>query len=155
MFWVRHNRRNNSGRDNRNDNPHGRRRETDLLLGSLIRTFSANNASNAAAPSPFLHQRIRARIEAEQHRRSLEVQAWGVLFLQGLHLLPILALLTIVVMGAALTTPNDGSSVGSRTVSTSSTPAIAMNEIAPFSNDELMAAAIGDASRGKDGGREK
>ena len=141
MFRLRH-----SGT---NGSPGSGKTEIDRLVGILVRACSAKNDADEGGPSAFLHQRVRARIEAEQRQRASEVQAWGVLFLQGLYVLPILTLLAIVVTGVALTTPGHGALVNGHTPTSSAVPAIALNEIAPFSNDELMAAATGGDDRGK------
>jgi len=140
MFGVRFNGRQTS--------QSARKRDLDQLVGLLIRTQVAENRSHGAELSPSLHQRIRARIEAEQQRRAGEVQAWGVLFLQGLYVLPILTLLALVVMGVGFTSIGQRSYTNSQTPAALITPAIALNEIAPFSNDELMAATIGSDERG-------
>lgn len=118
------------------------KREIDELVGLLIRTQGEENNLHGAELSPSLHQRIRVRIEAEQQRRAGEVQAWGMLFLQGLYVLPILALLALVVMGVGFTSIGQRSYASGQPSAALVTPAIALNEIAPFSNDELMAATI-------------
>jgi len=117
-----------------------RRRQIDQLVGEVIKAYGVSSRSTALVTTPYLQERIRARIEAEQIRRAAEGQAWRQLFIEGLYVIPVLGLVAILVMGMAFADYSSLRREGNRVMTT--TPALAWSDIAPFSNDELMAATI-------------
>ncbi|MFM8393329.1 MAG: hypothetical protein ACKOB4_05335 [Acidobacteriota bacterium] len=123
-----------------------REKNIDRLIGSLVRAYSVRNQAEPDTSSPFLHQRILARIEAEKRRRGEEGSAWGILFREGLHVIPFLALITVFIMGLAISTQSSDQPVHHATA-VSAPHALTAGDIAPFSNDEMLASAIGSDDR--------
>lgn len=75
----------------------------DRFSDELLRTLEATDTEiNAAATSPFLFRRVRARIEAEQRRRAEESNPWLTLFAQVRQAIPVLALLAVVALVSSL-----------------------------------------------------
>ena len=69
----------------------------------LMHAFEANESEiNAAAASPFLFRRIRARIEAEQRRQAEESNPWYALIVQARRAIPVLALLAVMALVSSL-----------------------------------------------------
>ena len=127
-----------------------REKQIDRLIGTLVRAHSdRNHAAPEAAPeaaSQFLPQRIMARIEAETRRRAEEGSAWGILFREGLQVIPFLTLIAIFIMGLAISTQSSDLPVHQSTVP--ATPhALTAGDIAPFSDDEMLASATGSDDR--------
>ena len=123
-----------------------REKNIDRLIGPLVKAYSDRNHAEPETSSPFLPQRILARIEEEKRRRGEEGSAWVILFREGLQVIPVLTLLTIFIMGLAISTRFSDQPVHHNTVA--STPqALTAGDIAPFSNDEMLAAAIGTDDR--------
>ncbi|MFN6202015.1 MAG: hypothetical protein ACK562_11540 [Acidobacteriota bacterium] len=131
-----------------------REKNIDRLIGTLVKAHSARNqaasrATSGATPeagSPFLAQRIMARIEAEKRRRAEEGSAWGILFREGLQVIPFLTLIAIFIMGLAVSTQSSDLPIHQSTVP--ATPhALTAGDIAPFSDDERLAWATGSDDR--------
>lgn len=137
-----------------------REKNIDRLIETLVKAQSARNQvgarpdarptsgtpPEAGAGSPFLAQRIMARIEAEKRRRAEEGSAWGILFREGLQVIPFLTLIAIFIMGLAVSTQSSDLPVHPGTVP--ATPhALTAGDIAPFSDDEMLAWATGSDDR--------
>lgn len=120
----------------------------DQAIGALIKAYGTNNEANAPAPSPYLHQRILARIEAEKRRRAEEGATWGTLFLEAKHVIPFLMAIAVIAMGLAIYSPATEHSIGPNPLSHAPQVLVA-NDIAPFSNDEMMVSAVGNDDRQK------
>ena len=128
-----------AGRQNRN-------RKIDQAIGALIRSYAASNEAGAPASSPHLHQRIRARIEAEKRRRLEEGSAWSTLFLEAKHVIPFLTVIAMIAMGLAIYSPAIDHSRSPNPLSHAPQVLVA-NDIAPFSNDAMMVSAVGNGDR--------
>lgn len=89
----------------------------DRFGAEVMQAFEASeNEVNAAAGSPFLFRRIRARIEAEQRRLAEEDNSWVAFFVQVRRAIPVFALLAVAALVSSFylhsalqnRTPNDG-----------------------------------------------
>jgi hypothetical protein len=117
-----------------------REKNIDQLIGALLRAHGARQQAEPDGSSPFLSQRILARIEEERRQRTEDGLTWGVLFREGLQVIPLLTLIAIFIMGLAITTRSS-----SQLVHSSTAPAVphalTSGDIAPFSEDEMLASA--------------
>ena len=123
-------------------------RKVDQAIGALIRAYVTNHEVGAPASSPYLHQRIFARIEAEKRRRLEEGSAWSLIFLEAKHVIPFLTVIALIAMGLAIYSPAVDHSRGPNPRSHALQVLVA-NDIAPFSNDEMMVSAVGNDERKK------
>ncbi len=127
------------------------------LLEAWRETGAAENANNNAENKDYanngvishgLQRRIFARIENEKRRRLDEGRAWSMLLLEARHVLPVLAMIAVAVMGLAIYNPDRPSwPVTGRHHGVTSV--LIVNDIQPFSNDEMMASAVSPGRRGK------
>lgn len=121
--------------------------KVDRLIGALFAAYRASSEEEVSA-SPYLHRRIMARIEAEKRRRSEEGSAWGMLFLEAKHVIPVLTMIAVAAIGLAIYSPslNNSPTMGSQGAASQ---VLVASDIPPFSNDEMMASAIDADDRQK------
>lgn len=123
-----------------------RKKNLDHLIGSLLRAHIDRNQAEPDNSIPFLYQRVMARIEDEKRRRVEDGLTWGVLIREGMQVIPLLALIAVFVLGLAVTTQRV-----SQPVQPGTAPAIphtlAWADIAPFSDDEMLASATASDDR--------
>ncbi|MDX2031805.1 MAG: hypothetical protein SF339_14115 [Blastocatellia bacterium] len=123
----------------------------------LLRVFDATEAEiNAAAASPFLYRRVRARIAAEERRRSEERSRWFALLATARHAIPALALIAIVMAALSWYSPLTGFGPGTAEVSQNGTD---LSAVYP-SNEEVIDSLVGwrESGTGNNGsttGRER
>lgn len=118
-----------------------RNRKLDELISALFSAYRASNESVGTQPSPHLHRRIIARIEAEKRRLTEEGTAWGALFLEARKVVPVLALIAVFAMWLAIYSPSIDTTLTQSSLSHPPQVLVA-TEIPPFSNDEMMVWAI-------------
>jgi hypothetical protein len=128
------------------------RQAIDRLMELLFTGYRDAERSQEPSPSPFLYQRVRQRIEAERQRRMEEGNSWNLLILEARHVLPVLTVIAVAIIGLAasptppLFSPSQGSATVQRTTPGKGQGAqpngLLPSEILPFSNEELMAAAV-------------
>jgi hypothetical protein len=131
-------------------NRQNQRQAIDRLMELLFAGY--RDAERPQEPSPFLYQRVRQRIEAERQRRMEEGNSWNLLILEARHVLPVLTVIAVAIIGLAasptppLFSPGRGSATVQRTTPGKMQGAppsgLLPSEILPFSNEELMAAAV-------------
>lgn len=106
----------------------------------LLRAFDATEAEiNAAAASPFLYRRVRARIAAEERRRSEERSRWFALLATARHAIPALAIIAIVMAALSWYSPLTGFGSGTTELSQNGTD---LGVVYP-SNDEVIDSLVG------------
>lgn len=123
----------------------------DRLIDLLFSGY--REAERPETTSPFLYQRVKQRIEAERQRRTEEGNSWNLLILEARHVLPVLTVIAVAIIGLAasptpaLFSPRQGSAIVQGSASgkipgVTQTSGLLPSEILPFSNEELMAAAV-------------
>ena len=120
--------------------------------GELLRAFEAGEAeiSNAAA-SPFLYRRIRVRIEAEERRLAQQRGAWLSLLAGVKHAIPALLAFAVVAVASLMLTPSPQAPTA-----VNDEPPTLMLDVFSFSQDELIASAVGlEAGQPGNGGGTK
>jgi hypothetical protein len=120
--------------------------------GELLRAFEAGEAeiSNAAA-SPFLYRRIRVRIEAEERRLAQQRGAWLSMLAGVKHAIPALLAFAVVAVASLMLTPSPQAPM-----SVNDDPPTLMMDVFSFSQDELIASAVGlEAGQPGNGGGTK
>jgi hypothetical protein len=120
--------------------------------GELLRAFEAGEAeiSNAAA-SPFLFRRIRVRIEAEEQRLAQQRGAWLSMLAGVKHAIPALLAFAVVAVASLMLTPSPQAPT-----SVNDEPPTLMMDVFSFSQDELIASAVGvEAGQPGNGGGTK
>src|SRR5215471_20356657 len=107
--------------------------------GELLRAFEAGETeiSNAAA-SPFLFRRIRVRIEAEELRLAQQRGAWLSLLAGVKHAIPALLAFAVVAVASLMLTPSQQAPAA-----VNDDPPSLMWDVFSFSQDELIASAVG------------
>ena len=121
--------------------------------GELLRALEAGEAeiSNAAA-SPFLYRRIRVRIEAEERRLAQQRGAWLSMLAGVKHAIPALLAFAVVAVASLMLTPSQQLPAG---VGNAEPPTL-MEDVFSFSQDELVASAVGvEAGQPGNGGGTK
>jgi len=120
--------------------------------GELLRAFEAGEAeiSNAAA-SPFLYRRIRVRIEAEERRLAQQRGAWLSMLAGVKHAIPALLAFAVVAVASLMLTPSPQAPTA-----VNDEPPTLMLDVFSFSQDELIASAVGvEAGQPVNGGGTK
>lgn len=123
----------------------------DRLIDLLFSGY--RDAERPQATSPFLYQRVKQRIEAERQRRMEEGNSWNLLILEARHVLPVLTVIAVAIIGLAasptpaLFSPRQGPAIVQGTTpgkipGITPTSGLLPADILPFSNEELMAAAV-------------
>jgi hypothetical protein len=122
--------------------------------GELLRAYEAGEAeiSNAAA-SPFLFRRIRVRIEAEERRLAQQRGAWLSLLAGVKHAIPALLAFAVVAVASLMLTPSQQAPTAG---AGNDEPPTLMMDVFSFSQDELIASAVGvEAGQQGNGGGTK
>ena len=122
--------------------------------GELLRAFEAGEAeiSNAAA-SPFLYRRIRVRIETEERRLARQRGAWLSMLAGVKHAIPALLACAVVAVASLMLTPSQQSPTAG---AGNEEPPTLMLDVFSFSQDELIASAVGmEAGQPGNGGGTK
>jgi hypothetical protein len=122
--------------------------------GELLRAYEAGEAeiSNAAA-SPFLYRRIRVRIEAEERRLAQQRGAWLSLLAGVKHAIPALLAFAVVAVASLMLTPSQQAPTAG---AGNDEPPTLMMDVFSFSQDELIASAVGvEAGQQGNGGGTK
>jgi len=120
--------------------------------GELLRALEAGEAeiSNAAA-SPFLYRRIRVRIEAEERRLAQQRGAWLSMLAGVKHAIPALLAFAVVAVASLMLTPSPQAPTA-----VNDEPPTLMLDVFSFSQDELIASAVGaEAGQPVNGGGTK
>ena len=115
----------------------------------VVRASTAGEAeADAAANSPFLYARIRARIEEERRRRE-EGESWLALFGVAWRAVPAMALVAVAALalflssGAGELTPGFG--LGAETLlGEDEMEQVVLADTRPPSNDEVLSTIIGE-----------
>ncbi len=118
----------------------------------LLRAFDATEAEiNAAASSPFLYRRIRARIAAEERRRLEERSRWFALLTTARHAIPALAIIAILMAALSWYSPLNGFGTPATDLSSNGTDL----SVAYPSNDEVIDSLVGWQESSPGAGRER
>jgi hypothetical protein len=125
----------------------------DRFGDELLRVFEASDAEiNTAANSPFLYRRIRARIEAEERRLAQQRNSWLALLFGVKRAIPVMAMLAIVALASLMFTPSLSPPRQATNGMNEDTPTL-MSDVFSFSQDELLASAVGlEAGQSTQGG---
>jgi hypothetical protein len=124
----------------------------DRFGDELLRAFEASDAEiNNAATSPFLYRRIRVRIEAEERRLVEQRNQWFALLVSAKHALPVLAMLAVIAIGALLYLPSRW-----QHQIPSEEPPTLISDVFSFSEDEMLASAVGlEAGQSRQSGEKR
>jgi hypothetical protein len=107
----------------------------------IFRTLEASEAEiEAAANSPFLYQRLRARLEAETKRRNEPGKEWLAWLATARLATPALALVALLAIGVFWTVSQSNSATGLTTQGSAET---ALAGELSLSNDELLVELVG------------
>ncbi|MFN0084858.1 MAG: hypothetical protein ACKVX9_05680 [Blastocatellia bacterium] len=116
----------------------------------LLRVFDATEAEiSAAASSPFLYRRIRARIAAEERRRSEERGRWFALLKTARHAIPAMTIIAILMAALSWYSPITGFGPATTELSQNTDLGIAYP-----SNEEVLDSLVGwrENGAGNNGG---
>src|SRR5262245_55160339 len=109
----------------------------------LLRAFEAGEAEiSTAAESPFLYRRIRVRIEAEEQRLAQQRGAWLSMLSGVKHAIPALLAFAVVAVASLMMTPSLSQQWPRADVGNEEPPTL-MLDVFSFSQDELIASAVG------------
>jgi hypothetical protein len=109
----------------------------------LLRASEAGEAEiSTAAASPFLYRRIRVRIEAEELRIAQQRSAWLSLLAGVKHAIPALLAFAVVAVASLMLTPSLSQQWPAAGVGNEEPPTL-LQDVLPFSQDELIASAAG------------
>jgi hypothetical protein len=124
----------------------------DRFSDELLRAFEASDTEiNNAATSPFLYRRIRVRIEAEERRLAERRNQWFALLVSAKHALPVLAMLAVIAVSAFLYLPSRW-----QQPIPSEEPPTLMSDVFSFSQDEMLASAVGlEAGQSRQSGEKR
>jgi hypothetical protein len=124
----------------------------DRFSDELLRAFEASDAEvSNAATSPFLYRRIRVRIEAEERRLAEQRSQWFAFLVSVKHALPVLATLAIVAIGALWYLPSQW-----QQQIPGEEPPTLMSDVFAFSQDEMLASAVGlEAGQSRQSGEKR
>jgi hypothetical protein len=124
----------------------------DRFSDELLRAFEASDTEiNNAATSPFLYRRIRVRIEAEERRLAEQRNQWFALLVSAKHALPVLAMLAVIAVSAFLYLPSRW-----QQPIPSEEPPTLMSDVFSFSQDEMLASAVGlEAGQSRQSGEKR
>ncbi len=124
----------------------------DRFSDELLRAFEAGDAEvNNAATSPFLYRRIRVRIEAEERRLAEQRSQWFAFLVSMKHALPVLATLAIIAIGALWYLPPQW-----QQPIPGEEPPTLMSDVFAFSQDEMLASAVGlEAGQSRQSGEKR
>ena len=107
----------------------------------IFRALEANEAEiEAAANSPFLYQRLRARLEAETERRNEPGKEWLAWLAAARLAAPALALVALLAIGVFWTVGKSNPATG---LTTQGSAEMALAGEPALSNDELLAELVG------------
>ena len=124
----------------------------DRFSDKLLRAFEANDTEiNNAATSPFLYRRIRVRIEAEERRLAQQRNQWFALLVGVKHALPVMATLAIIAIGSLWYLPSQW-----QQQIPGDEPPTLMSDVFSFSQDEMLASAVGlEAGQSRQSGEKR
>ena len=125
-----------------------RNRKLDGVISALFSAYRASNESAGLPPSPHLHRRIIARIEAEKRRLTEEAGTWGTLFREARNVIPVLTLITVFAMWLVIYSPTIDQALTQSSLAHPPQVLVA-TEIPPFSNDEMMVGTVRIEDRNK------
>ncbi len=128
----------------------------DRFGDELLRAFEAGDAEiNAAATSPFLYRRIRARIEAEERRLTEQRGAWTAMLASAKRAIPVLAMLAVVAFVSLMAIPQQTPPRQTESATSDEAPTL-LSDVFSFSQDELLASAVGlEAGQSNQGGEKR
>jgi hypothetical protein len=122
----------------------------------LLRASEAGEAEiSTAAASPFLYRRIRVRIETEERRLAQQRGAWLSMLSGVKHAIPALLAFAVVALASLMMTPSLSQQWPAADVRNEEPPTL-MWDVFSFSQDELIASAVGvEAGQPGNGGGTK
>ncbi len=128
----------------------------DRFGDELLRAFEASDAEiNTAATSPFLYRRVRARIEAEERRLAEQRNPWVALLASAKRAVPMMAMLAIVALISLMVMPPHSQPRPTEGGMNEETPTL-MSDVFSFSQDEILASAVGlEAGQSIQGGEKR
>ncbi len=123
----------------KNSKAHIDEEKLDRFGDELLRAFETSDAEiNNAAASPFLYRRIRARIAAEERRMAEQRHTWTAMLAGAKRAIPVMAMLAVVALISLIAIPQRSTTDGV----SEETPTL-MSDVFSFSQDELLASAVG------------
>ena len=138
-------------------------RHLDQLAETVARAggISADDVDRISS-SPFLHTRVRARIEAEQRKRAAQGSGWLATVLVASRAIAVLVLVTIAAAtafwatkpGAAGNSPNSVKDDDLTLVVAGGTCALSSTEQCAISTEEVLATMFAEDRGNGDGGKE-